>query len=248
MHARNVYIVLNLVTGCDSSQYHCHFNNFFETMCHIASEVSGTICWQQLANLDCAKMTLVEMSMPKQHSIISLEMPSDEESHTMSKLVFEPTTYDTMSDYYSVLDMASQVSENSHTSLQNWASCTADEVTPVEPTVTAVTSQRGQVRTMPQRMVKSVSQRNFYRDQGMHYMASQATTGDIDEDLFHDAHLQLQEQIRDPIAFHAEMMGGIIYLEQALKEPNAKEFVQVVIKEVTKQVESNNWTLWKQSE
>jgi hypothetical protein len=28
MHARNVYLVLNLSTRCVSPQYHCHFNNF----------------------------------------------------------------------------------------------------------------------------------------------------------------------------------------------------------------------------
>jgi hypothetical protein len=66
-----------------------------------------------------------------------------------------------------------------------------DEVTPVEPTVTAGTIQRGRVCTMSQRMVESVSQQNFYGDQGMHYMASQATTGDTDEDLLHNTHLQL---------------------------------------------------------
>jgi hypothetical protein len=48
-------------------------------------------------------------------------------------------------------------------------------------------------------------------------MASQATTGDTDEDLFHNAHLQLQERMRNPIAFHAKMMGDIMYLQQALK-------------------------------
>jgi hypothetical protein len=82
----------------------------------------------------------------------------------------------------------------------------------------------------------------------MHYMASQATTGDTDEDLFHDAHLQLQERMRNPIAFHAEMMGDIMYLHQALKQPNAKKFVQAVIKEVNGHVDSNNWTLQKQSD
>jgi hypothetical protein len=79
----------------------------------------------------------------------------------------------------------------------------------------------------------------------MHCMASQATTGDMDEDLFHDAHLQLQERIRYPIAFHAEMMGDIMYLQQALKQPDAKEFVQAVIKEVNRHMDSNNWMLQK---
>jgi hypothetical protein len=69
---------------------------------------------------------------------------------------------------------------------------------------------------MSQRMVESVSRRDFYGNQGMHYMASQATTGNTDEDLFHDTHLQLQERMRNPIAFHAEMMSDIMYLQQVL--------------------------------
>ncbi len=53
--------------------------------------------------------------------------------------------------------------------------------------------------------------------------------------------------MRNPITFHAEMMGDIMYLQQALKQPDAKEFVQAVIKEVNGHVDSNNWTLQKQS-
>jgi hypothetical protein len=122
-----------------------------------------------------------------------------------------------------------------------------DEMTPVEPTVTAGTSQRGRVVIMSQRMAESVSQRDFYGNQGTHYMVSQATNGNTNEDLFHDAHLQLQERMRNPIGFHAEMMSDIMYLQQALKQPDAKEFVQVVIKEVNGHVDSNIWMLQKQS-
>jgi hypothetical protein len=122
-----------------------------------------------------------------------------------------------------------------------------DEMTTVEPTIAAGTSQRGQICTMSQRMVESVSQRDLYGNQGMHYMASQATTGDTDEDLFHDAHLQLQERMRNPIVFHAKMMGDIMYLQQVPKQPNVKEFVQAVIKEVNGHMDSNNWILQKQS-
>ncbi len=47
MHARNIYLVLNLLTGCVSPQFHCLFNDFFEMTHHGAPDVSGTICWQQ---------------------------------------------------------------------------------------------------------------------------------------------------------------------------------------------------------
>jgi hypothetical protein len=70
MHARNVNLVLNLVTGCVSPQYHCHFDDFFKTTRHSAPDVSGTICWQQLANLNCAKMTIFKVSLPIQHNVM----------------------------------------------------------------------------------------------------------------------------------------------------------------------------------
>ncbi len=53
--------------------------------------------------------------------------------------------------------------------------------------------------------------------QGLHHMAHQSTFDENNEDLFHDDHLELQERMQNPIAFHAEMMGDIMYLQQALR-------------------------------
>ncbi len=43
-------------------------------------------------------------------------------------------------------------------------------------------------------------------------------------------------------------MGDIMYLQQALRQPDAKEFMQTVVKEVNGHVDSNNWTLKKWNE
>jgi hypothetical protein len=53
--------------------------------------------------------------------------------------------------------------------------------------------------------------------------------------------------MKNPIVFHAEMMGDIMYHQQVLKQPDAKDFVQAVIKEVNGHADSNNWMLQKQS-
>ncbi len=106
--------------------------------------------------------------------------------------------------------------------------------------VTAGTSQRGQVCKMSRRMAESVAQ-------GMHHLAQQSTLSETNEDLFHDAHLELQERMRNPIAFHKEMMGDILYLQQALRQPDEKEFVQAVIKKVNGHMDCNNWTLKKRN-
>jgi hypothetical protein len=67
----------------------------------------------------------------------------------------------------------------------------------------------------------------------MHHMAHQSTIDETDEDLFHDAHLELQERMQNPIAFHTEMMGDILYLQQALRQHDAKEFMQAVTRKST---------------
>jgi hypothetical protein len=56
-HARNVYLVLNLHTGCVSPQYHCRFNNFFETEKHGGPDVSVPMAWQQLSGLTVMTQT-----------------------------------------------------------------------------------------------------------------------------------------------------------------------------------------------
>jgi hypothetical protein len=93
---------------------------------------------------------------------------------------------------------------------------------------------------MSRRMAESIAQ-------GL-YHVHESIMGKTDEDLFHGSHLELQEHMRNPIAFHAEMMGDIMYLNQALQQSDAKEFVQAVVKEVNGHVDSNNWTLKKRSE
>jgi hypothetical protein len=133
MHARNVYLVLHLVAGCVSPQYHCCFDDFFKTTHHDAPDVSCTICWQQLANLDRASTILSKVSMPTQHSVIFWETWSKEDVNTMSKPIFEPLTYNNTSDDYSISDADSQVSENSCTSWQTQASHTTEGVTSTEP-------------------------------------------------------------------------------------------------------------------
>ena len=52
--------------------------------------------------------------------------------------------------------------------------------------------------------------------------------------------------MRNPIAFHAEMMGDIMYLHQALKQKDASQFVDAVVREINGHVENDHWKLVKQ--
>jgi hypothetical protein len=98
---------------------------------------------------------------------------------------------------------------------------------------------------MSQRMAESASQRGFFGNTGMHYMAHQPTASHDEtiEDLFHD-----QQRMQNPIAFHAAMMDNIMYYHQALQQPDAKQFVDAVVKEVNGHVNNNHWKLIKQED
>jgi hypothetical protein len=118
---------------------------------------------------------------------------------------------------------------------------------PPEPSLPteAGTSSRGRVCTMSQAMAKSVSQRNFYGCGNMHYMAAKSVC-EHDYSADHDSHLELQEGMHHPIAFLAELMGDIMYLHQALRQPDSRELMEAVIKEVNGHVERKHWAIVKQ--
>jgi hypothetical protein len=77
---------------------------------------------------------------------------------------------------------------------------------------------------MSKKMAESTSQKNFFGTLGMHYMANKSTTAcdETAEDLFQDQHLEIQERMRNPLAFHAKIMGNIMYFLQAMNQPDTQ--------------------------
>ncbi len=106
-------------------------------------------------------------------------------------------------------------------------------------TSSAGTSSQGRVRKMSRVMAESVTQLDFYGRDKMHYRASQAVC-EHDYERLHNSHLDLQDCMHHPIAFLAEMMGDIMYLHQALHQPDSREFVEAVIKELNGHINNDH--------
>jgi hypothetical protein len=77
MHARNVYLVLNLSTGLVSPQYHCCFDDFFETTEYGGTDVTVSSTWQQLARLGRATEAYSQNQTPILHGNMQIETPAD---------------------------------------------------------------------------------------------------------------------------------------------------------------------------
>ncbi len=83
LYARNIYLVLNLHTGCVSPQYHCRFDYFFETVRHGGPDVSVPAAWQQLSGL----ITMSQTPSMEYHD----EVPRRSECMQFGNYVIVPT-------------------------------------------------------------------------------------------------------------------------------------------------------------
>jgi hypothetical protein len=200
--------------------------------------------WKQLAGFikyDGTPTVQDRLSSADQHVIpVGTNLPSSDT---------EPIEF--TQDY--VPDDDISISGDSTSSIQFSEGDIAPPLQEPQPTPTAGISSRGRVRKLSRAMQDSLAQRSFYGDRGMHYMGNRAVLSELEEAEIlyikeHENHLSLQERMRHPIAFHAEMMGDIMYFHQAMQQPDAGEFVKAVIKEINGHIEHKRWKLIKRTE
>jgi hypothetical protein len=176
-HARNINLVLNLHTGCVSPQFHCIFDDFFETVKHGGPDVSVPLAWQQLSGLVTATQApslefhnesvnpLTQASQMQAIPIPTGEPASKPTSDQVSfnTSFFEYNDEESISPEYEPLQISQDLLQDGTSSLPS-------------PPSDAGTSSRGRMRKMSCAMAESVSQKNFYGKGRMHYKAAQAIT------------------------------------------------------------------------
>jgi hypothetical protein len=144
-HARNVYLVLNLITGYVSPQYHCWFDDFFETTRHGGPDVFDIICCQQLAGLSHAAQIISDLARPMQSSTVSQTIPLEKRPDNLDDFSVPRVDFDVMIDGESFADGELQATGSSGNSCTSQAPHQAEGVTTVEPMVTAGTSRSGRI-------------------------------------------------------------------------------------------------------
>ena len=58
-----------------------------------------------------------------------------------------------------------------------------------------------------------------------------------------DLDLELQEKMRNPMSFLAEMQGDTMYFHQAMNQEYSGDFVEAVVKEFNCHVDNSHWEL-----
>ncbi len=244
--SQDVEPVLSLTTGLVSPQFHCRFDDFFETCKFGVADGGISSTWQQLVGFSRANREPVLhtgdglLGQMNSNVCITPQVTEEPESFSLPDISDAGSVTSQFYEDGSVnfSDTSPPVThQSSHTRCQ--ASQLPNQPPPAQrnrrmprnrpanilppgpSTPDAGTSSRGHVCTMTRAMADSIDQRSFFGSSGMHYMSARATTacnsdGKTNEDLKHKEHLSLQDHMSHPIAFHAEMMGDIMYLNQAL--------------------------------
>jgi hypothetical protein len=181
-HTRNVYLVLNLHTGCVSPQYHCQFDNFFETVRHGGPDVSVPLAWQQLSGLTAMMQTpSMEHHDEVPHPSKCIQFGnnpvtrSKESDNTISfgDIAGTPIFFDHPMQDFSNVQSVTTVNEGataSQLSLQPFH----DSADLQDTSSSAGISLQGRVCKMSRAMAESVSKQDFYGRDKMHYMALRA--------------------------------------------------------------------------
>ena len=218
-HARNVSLVLNPDTGCVSPQFHCRFDDFFESVS--SQEVSIPKTWQQLSGLSTLSLREPSGSMPPDHQSFeythpAATLPSVNDEHTEPDLPQESSTNHQSSNLYAGVSSRGRV--------RKMTQAMADSI--------------------EQQDLFSQSDRDITAFKA----TSTIDLGESDEDQEHTAHLATQDRMRHPVAFWSEMCGDVMHFGQAMKQPDSHQFVEAVVKEVNGHVDNQNFKLVKRSE
>ena len=241
-HARNVNVILNPQTGLCSPQFHCRFDDFFETVRHSSDDMMTSSKWQQLAGFVSAGDSDVNAVPPGTTSYVRpVGRTSTESGESPGDIPEDISFHNDASDFGDNSTISPEVP------VTEGATGAA-----AAPAPSAGVSRGGRQRVPSARMQASQQSREFFGNRDMWYMEAHSaiTTeeAELQYALEHDKHLSMQERMRHPIAFHAEMMGDIMYFHQAMQQPDAGEFVKAVVKEVNGHIKQNHWKLVPRSE
>ena len=254
-HARNVYLVLSLTTGLVSPQFHVKFDDLFETTrLQPEDTLTGSApTWKSLAGF--VKVQRMPELLPNFHheseASPSEGVSASKEDHPEPAEAEMPPEEEVVGETQGghfggeeppPLRQPRHSANHRHQAARREETSSSADA-PVDPPVT--TSSRGRIRRPTQRLMESTQQRDIHGKKG-YYVSSSAQV--LTPDQAHDQHLDLQERMRHPIAFHAEMMGDTMYYHQAMKQSDAAEFEKAVVKEVNGHVENKHWTLIKRKD
>ena len=220
MHAKSVSLVLNITTGLVSPQFHIKFDDYFETVNKPDDNLK--IEWKE-------KCHFVDSPNTSKKSVQASEgVPNTSTNFANTNFQMDPLpTVEPPAQIPSVLQHEEGDVSNT------------EEIPPAIRTTGQVAEQQSvkwSKRHKPSvRLQESIEQRNL-------------VFSSILDDIDGDEEIRRQVQMSDPIAYSASSDPDTMYMDQAMKQPDRKQFIKAMVDEVTAHTNNGHWKLILKSE
>ena len=234
-HAQSVALVLNLATGLVSPQFHLKFDDLFET---VKGQLTYPNTWKSATHFQRAGTKRTEKGSARQ---TTNEYQGDTHAREPDNDVVREVPTNEATEEGPTTGTPSENSSPSH--------CPPDPISRPQDNqstsadggnITSSSIRKWSARHKPtQRLIES------HQQEGKAF-ATIARTEDDDRDseVYHgEAEYEIQRLLADPIAFAASADPDTMYLHEAMRQPDKREFIQAMIDEVTTHTKRGHWKI-----
>ena len=233
-HSRKVALVLSLKTGHVSPQFHVVIDDFFETLRPSAGNVLPISDWQKVTGFNKTKsIQRFQKSLEKGPDIPHSEILQWTENDTGINLTVDEIVQPTDTPQNEIQNQIPREQVVEQNQRQSDPASNTQSAHEILETVT----RSGRTSRPTERLVES-------REQQVQGIVSLF----VEWEVFHDESNEIQEKMDNPIAFLASTNPDVMYLDQAMKEPDRPEFEKAMVKEVSTHTKNGNWEIIKLSD
>jgi hypothetical protein len=226
-HSRKVALILSLETGHVSPQFHVVFDDQFETMRPSAGNKVPESKWQAATGFANSR-SLVGNPRSMDQSEETAEIPDSEQTRWIGDLDQQTAPSDGIeTEEINQIDTQDFPPHSQEDNLS--ARTTPQEMVTVPP---HIMTRAGRVSRPTERWKESQEQQR-----------AGLVALHVSWEVYHDGGYQIEEDLDDPIACLASTNPDIMYYDQALKEPDSKQFEEAMLKEVQDHTENEHWVI-----
>ena len=230
-HSRKVALVLNLKTGHVSPQFHVVFDDLFETLRPSAGNSPPKSLWQEKAGfiLDSQQG---DKSAPERNSRESVVRATAQES---SRASVPGELQDELQEVVQGETGDESFEQGEPSVLPGAADDSLGRASSDPPAAAAPI-----FHTRSGRAVRPTTKWQESLEQQRLGIVALLT---VPWEVFHDEGYNIQEEMENPIAFVASTNPDIMYLDEAMRQPDKVQFQQAMIKEVETHTENGHWKI-----
>jgi hypothetical protein len=213
-------LVLNLITGHVSPQFHVVVDDFFEALRASAGNPLPKSDWQKatgfVRSMQHRRMDEARNPLAPQRD---LELGQELEWDTAD---IDPTTTTTNDSQIPPSEVHDENGQSTNDGDDH------DET---------IRTRSGRVSKPTERMRESVEQQT-----------NRLVSLFVAWEVYHDDSYTIQTAMENPIAFAASTNPDVMYLDQAMKEPDKAKFEEAMLLEVKAHTDNGNWIIVKKSQ